>query len=149
VPLTVEPMTRNDRREWEALYRGYAEFYRVPMNDHILDSVWSWIHDDGNAFYGRIARRDSGEALGFIHCRSMPSPLRGVVVGFLDDLFVAPPARGQGVVEALFEALREIGRSQGWPFIRWITAEDNYRGRAVYDRIAQRTGWTTYQMEID
>jgi hypothetical protein len=48
-----------------------------------------------------------------MHCREMPSPLRGKYVGFLDDLFVAPHARGQGVVEALYDALRKFARESG------------------------------------
>jgi hypothetical protein len=32
--------------------------------------------------------------------------------------------------------------------IRWITREDNYRARAVYDRIATKTNWTTYDLTI-
>ena len=146
--ISVGPISAGDRGQWELLYYGYAEFYRVPMNDEILDTVWGWIHDDANPFYGLLARDESGTALGLMHCREMPSPLRGAQVGFLDDLFVLPAARGHGVVEALYQALEALGRQQGWPFIRWITAENNYRGRAVYDRIADKTHWVTYQMTI-
>ena len=32
--------------------------------------------------------------------------------------------------------------------IRWITAEDNYRGRAVYDRVAVKTKWLTYEIKL-
>ena len=31
----------------------------------------------------------------------------------------------------------------------WITADNNYRGRAVYDKLATRTDWLTYEMKID
>ncbi len=88
------------------------------------------------------------KALGLMHCRQMPSPLRGAQVGFLDDLFVVPEARGKGVVEALYDELNALGNQHGWPFIRWITAEDNYRGRAVYDRLSDKTHWVTYQMAV-
>ncbi len=145
----VRPMALADRQQWETLYQGYAEFYRVPMNPQVLDSVWEWIHDESNPFFGLIAIDDEGRALGLMHCRQMPSPLRGALVGFLDDLFVIPEARGQGVVEALYAALKELGREQGWPFIRWITAEDNDRARAVYDKLSEKTHWVTYQMAID
>jgi ribosomal protein S18 acetylase RimI-like enzyme len=138
-----------DRADWEVLYRGYAEFYQVPMNDEILETVWSWIHDDAKPFFGLIAKHENGKALGLMHCRQMPSPLRGALVGFLDDLFVSPDARGQGVVEALYEALNDVGREQGWPFVRWITAENNYRGRAVYDKLSDKTHWVTYQMTVE
>jgi hypothetical protein len=31
--------------------------------------------------------------------------------------------------------------------IRWTTADDNYRARGVYDRLATRTTWITYDMD--
>ncbi|MEM7564469.1 MAG: GNAT family N-acetyltransferase [Pseudomonadota bacterium] len=146
--IQVKPAAETDREEWALLYQGYAEFYQVPMTAEILDTVWHWIHDQANPFFGLIARDDSGRAVGLMHCRQMPSPLRGAMVGFLDDLFVLPEARGQGVVDALYEALNALGQSEGWPFIRWITAENNYRGRAVYDRLSDKTHWVTYQMPV-
>ena len=147
--LSVIPVAPDDREQWEVLYRGYAEFYQVPMNGDILDTVWGWIHDVDNPFHGLIAKDETGRALGLMHCRQMPSPLRGALVGFLDDLFVDPQARGKGVVEQLYAALNELGKQQGWPFIRWITAENNYRGRAVYDRLSEKTHWVTYQMAVE
>ena len=146
--INVSRLEAADRAEWEVLYHGYAEFYQVPMNDQILDTVWGWIQDDGNPFFGLVAKDESGKALGLMHCRQMPSPLRGALVGFLDDLFVSPDARGQGVVEKLYAALNQLGKQQGWPFIRWITAENNYRGRAVYDKLSEKTAWVTYQMAM-
>ena len=145
---SVSRLQAEDRADWEVLYHGYAEFYQVPMTDQILDTVWGWIHDDENPFFGLIAKDENGKALGLMHCRQMPSPLRGAQVGFLDDLFVSPDARGQGVVEKLYAALNDLGRQQGWPFIRWITAENNYRGRAVYDKLSEKTHWVTYQMPV-
>lgn len=146
--VNVSPISPSDRSDWEVLYNGYAEFYQVPMNDEILDTVWGWIHDQANPFYGLIAKDENGKALGLMHCRQMPSPLRGALVGFLDDLFISPDARGQGVVEALYDALNKLGQEQDWPFVRWITAENNYRGRAVYDRLSDKTHWVTYQMPV-
>ena len=84
-----------------------------------------------------------------MHYREMPSPLRGAQVGFLDDLFVSPKYRGKGIVSLLYDALHKEAKIHGWPFIRWITAEDNYRGRAVYDKISEKTEWVTYQMPIE
>jgi ribosomal protein S18 acetylase RimI-like enzyme len=145
--LTVTDISEQDQTQWQDMYHGYAEFYRVAMNDEILETVWGWIHDGSNPFFGLIAKDEAGDALGFMHCREMASPLRGAHVGFLDDLFVRPEARGLGVVEALYESLSDLARERGWPFVRWITAEDNHRARAVYDRLSSKTDWVTYQME--
>ena len=38
---------------------------------------------------------------------------------------------------------------RGWPSLQWLTADDNYRGRTLYDRIGKRTMWITYEMDLD
>jgi hypothetical protein len=40
------------------------------------------------------------------------------------------------------------GRANGWAVIRWITADKNYRARGVYDKLATRTGWITYDIPL-
>lgn len=146
--IVVSDVCSNDREHWEKLYYGYAEFYAMPMNQEILDTVWSWIFDEQNKFYALIAKSHTGEALGLMHYREMASPLRGKAVGFLDDLYVSPEYRGQGAVDALFDSLRESAKSKAWPFVRWITAENNYRGRGCYDKLAEKTQWLTYQLPV-
>ena len=48
----------------------------------------------------------------------------------------------------MFKKLSKESANNGWPFVRWITAEDNYRGHGVYDQTAEKTKWVTYQMSI-
>ena len=74
--IAVLPLSKSDRKEWEKLYHAYADFYSMPMNEAILDRVWSWIFDQNNAFYCLIAKDESGEALGLMHYREMPSQRR-------------------------------------------------------------------------
>ena len=59
-----------------------------------------------------------------------------------------PAARGSGAAEALLTALSAIGSARGWTVIRWITADDNYRARGLYDRLADRTKWITYDIRL-
>ena len=42
----------------------------------------------------------------------------------------------------------QVGRERNWSVIRWITAEDNYRARSSYDKIATRTKWVTYDIKL-
>ena len=129
------------------LYKGYAEFYKMPMNDDILDKVWSWIFDKEIKFYAIGIKSSEGELIGFMHFREMPSPLRGSLVGFLDDLYIHPDFRGSGAVQLLFKELKSIAKENNWPYIRWITASDNYRARKVYDKLSGVIDFVTYQMQ--
>lgn len=146
--LTITHPNQEDRAAWAELFQGYARFYKVETNKSKMDVIWSWIHDDNEAFWCLLAKNEQGKAVGLMHYREMPSPLRGTKVGFLDDLFVDPNERGSGIVDALFEKLNEEAKRQYWPIIRWLTADDNYRARAVYDKLATRSMFLTYQMEV-
>ena len=147
--MKVEKPSSRDLLQWQALYRDYADFYKMPMDERGLNTVWAWIQDDKMDFEARVVKNEQGVLLGFMHFRSMPSPLRGVVIGFLDDLFVAPEYRGSGVVQALFTELKVISREREWQTVRWITATDNHRARAVYDKIASTMDFVTYAMPVE
>ena len=145
--ITIRAIEPSDFEAWSQLYDGYAEFYRVPMNDDIKSNLWGWLMDQNHETEGLIALLD-GEACGLAHFRRMPSPLRGMDIGFLDDLFITPTARGNKIGQALFDELAKIAKDKGWSKIRWITADDNYRARALYDQLSTKTMWNTYEMEI-
>ena len=144
--LTIRPPVEHDQAQWQGLYEQYAAFYNMPMPPTVLDAVWGWIQHEDEPFYCLVAVDGSETVLGLMHFRAMHSPLRGAKVGFLDDLFVAPAHRGTGVVDALFDALNNEALQQRWPFVRWITADDNLRAQAVYNRLSTRTSWVTYQL---
>jgi ribosomal protein S18 acetylase RimI-like enzyme len=144
--IEVSKAKMKDKEGWEHLYQQYAEFYKMPMERHTLDTVWGWILNDEEEFYCIVARDWNQKPIGFMHFRAMLSPLRGAKIGFLDDLFVASDNRGSGTVERLFEELDSTAQQQGWPFVRWITADDNVRAQAVYNKLSDRTAWVTYQL---
>jgi GNAT superfamily N-acetyltransferase len=146
--LTIRPPTENDRFAWDTLYQGYAAFYKVDQTAAMRDTVWSWLMDPAMQVHGLVAQDNSGALLGLAHFRPFARPLSASTGGFLDDLFVAPDARGQNVADALISAIRDHGTQHGWTVIRWITADDNYRARAVYDRLAEKTKWATYDIKL-
>ena len=41
-----------DKEQWEKLYKGYAYFYKIEMNDKILQTVWNWLHDKNHELNG-------------------------------------------------------------------------------------------------
>ena len=43
--IKVRHIIEKDFKEWRSLFEGYADFYKVKINDDIIDNVWSWLHD--------------------------------------------------------------------------------------------------------
>ena len=75
--ITVGALTTDDRQEWATLYRGYAEFYQVPIISEILDTVWNWIFEEDFGFNALVAKNGNNYPIDLMHFREMSSPLRG------------------------------------------------------------------------
>ena len=128
-------VTELDQPRWRELFNGYAAFYKSPMDDDIAARVWGWLLDPDHVMEGiLVCDEENGRVLGLAHVRACPRSLGGCDIGFLDDMFVKPEARGSGAAAALFSALDQLATERNWPAIRWITQHFNDRGRAFYDR---------------
>ncbi|SFR31970.1 GNAT family N-acetyltransferase [Litoreibacter janthinus] len=143
--VTIRTVMPDDRTAWGQLYAGYAAFYSVDQTEEMRDKVWSWLMDPAHEVHGFVAEAH-GALLGLTHYRPFSRPLAAGTGGFLDDLYVLPEARGSKAGEALIRAVQREGRERGWGVVRWITADDNYRARGLYDQMATRTEWITYDL---
>jgi GNAT superfamily N-acetyltransferase len=145
---SARPARVVDFDAWQELFAGYCDFYERPSSPEHRRRVWSWIEAGTiDCLLAVPAGDPAGDAVGLAHVRAMPSPLRGTTVGFLDDLFVSPAARGSGAFECLMAAIGDFARSEGWPSVRWITSASNARARSAYERVATKTEWITYQLD--
>jgi GNAT superfamily N-acetyltransferase len=145
----VRRVRAEDFDEWRALYRGYADYYGVVQPEEAACRVWGWINDPAHEVEALVAEGPDGRLVGLAHFRAFARPLSATVGGFLDDLYVHPDSRGSGAADLLLGELRALAGRRGWSVVRWITADDNHRARGMYDRVATRTMWVTYDMAPD
>ena len=89
------------------------------------------------------------EALGFAHFFDLPEIVFARRCGALDDLFVRPSARRQGVAQCLIEGLAALGQTRGWSHLRWMVPETDQAAIALYERIATRAPWRAYVLRLD
>ncbi len=142
----VREIQLKDKEQWQELYKGYANFYKVEMNIQILEKVWFWLNDKNHEVNGIVYEID-GNIVALAHYRRMPRPLKGQDIGFLDDLFVEPIHRGKKIGEKLLNELKNISKSKGWDLIRWLTHDDNLSAKTLYDRVAEKTSWDLYELK--
>ena len=144
----IRCLNHKDKEKWEKLYNAYADFYKVPMNSRILDTLWNWILDDNHIVNG-ICYELEGNIVGIAHYRTMPRPIKGQYIGFLDDLFVEPEFRGQQIAQKLIIYLKSLSKANNWNGIRWITHSSNENAKKLYDKIANNTGFELYELKGD
>jgi ribosomal protein S18 acetylase RimI-like enzyme len=67
----------------------------------------------------------------------------------MNDLFVAPEARGRGVGRALIEASADVARERDAACLEWATAPDNRTAQRLYDSLpTERSEWIEYELEL-
>ena len=80
----------------------------------------------------RAARSGDGPD-GFAQLRFRPSVYSVRSDAYLEELYVVPPRRGEGLGRALLEAAMEDARSEGANHIDLGTSEDDIAARALYE----------------
>ena len=89
-----------------------------------------------------------GALVGFALYYDLPEAISGRRAGQLDDLFVAPEARGRGLAQALVAHIVAEGEARSWIHLRWMVPEGS-RAIALYDRIAEPAPWRNYVIRVD
>ncbi len=145
--VVVRPVEPRDHERWRALFTAYGVFYETAFDDAVLEGVWAWLMEAEHPLVCLVAEHD-GEVVGFAHLREQPDTFTAGPGWYLDDLYTEPAVRGSGAGTALLEAIAAHARAHGGGTIRWITAADNTRAQGVYDRLATRTSWVTYEWEV-
>lgn len=125
------------------MWRAYCDFYRVQLDAGVTDRTWKRILDPDSAVMCIVAEID-GQVCGFANCVVHENTWESQPVCYLEDLFVQPSARGQGVGTALIEWLRNAMRAEGWARLYWVTRADNEPARRLYDRFTQADGFVRY-----
>lgn len=141
--VTVRPVQPTDGDRWRELFTAYREFYRLTHDDLVVRRVWDWVCDAQHETHALVAVM-SGRVVGIANYRRFARPSTGSTGLWLDDLFTDPAVRGSGVGRALIARLQQIAAAEGLSVVRWITAEDNVTAQRLYDTLATRTSWVTY-----
>ena len=145
--IEVRPVRDGDFFAWLELYSKYAEFYETELTDQRALVLWSWLTAPEHEESGFVAV-DGDRIVGLAHVREFARPLEGDRGLFLDDLFVVEEERGSGVGAALIQKVRSLAEERGLGVVQWITAQDNSAAQSVYDSVATRTSWVTYEIDL-
>ncbi len=143
--LVIRPVGVHERAAWEPLWKGYQTFYEVALSDEVTATTWARLHDPRRADVCRSARTwTESSPASCTTCFTAPAG-RSANYCYLQDLFVAENARKRGIGRALIEAVENEARAAGASRVYWLTKEDNATARALYDQVAERSGFIQYR----
>lgn len=149
--LTIRPVTRDDFASWAPLWDGYNRFYGrsgpTALAPEITQMTWSRFFDAYEPMHAWVAERE-GTLLGLAHFLYHRNTTLIAPICYLQDLFTAEAARGQGVGRALIEAVYRHAAEAGSPRVYWHTHETNQVAMRLYDQVAERSGFVVYRKAL-
>jgi GNAT superfamily N-acetyltransferase len=142
--VKVRDLGPEDRPSWEHLWAGYLDFYETPLDPVVTEVTWSRLNDPNEPMFALVAEDERG-LLGFAHCVLHRGTWSLGALCYLEDLFVTPVARNQSVGRKLIETVYARADELKCDRVYWLTHESNAAARALYDKIARRSGFIQYR----
>ena len=140
-----------DYDQWRPLWDGYNAFYGrsgpTALAEEITHVTWARFFDPGESMHCLVVERE-GQLIGLAHYLFHRSMIAIKPVCYLQDLFTAPEARGQGVGRTLIARVYDEARLAGSSRVYWHTHETNAAAQSLYDKVAEKSGFIAYRKQL-
>jgi GNAT superfamily N-acetyltransferase len=147
--VTIREAVREDVPVMLGFIRKLAEYEREP--DAVVATEADLLRDGwGEVPRFRVLMAEvDGKAAGFALYFTSYSTWRGHHGIRLEDLYVTPALRGQGIGKALLARLAAVAVEEGCPRLEWDVLEWNAPAIAVYEKIgaAILTEWRIMRLQ--
>jgi GNAT superfamily N-acetyltransferase len=146
-PVKIRKIEKSDRAQWDPLWQAYLVFYETSIPDQTTDLTWQRFFDDSHVFTGFVAE-DDGKVIGFAHAMLRQSTWEEVGEMYLEDLYILPDSRGNGVGRALINHVKEHAIAVGAGCMYWQTKTGNTTARILYDSITKNNDYVQYMIKL-
>jgi GNAT superfamily N-acetyltransferase len=143
---TIRALRNDDWDDWTVLWAGYLAFYRAKLPEDTTRATFERLCAGEEGLFGLLAVDDAGRGIGMANCVLHATTWSRQPKCYLEDLFVAPSARGTDVGRALLQAVRAAGTERGAGQVYWHTQQYNGRARSLYDQVGTPTSFVVYEM---
>ena len=145
--LTIRAIQQDDSLSWNNLYKKYLKCYNTMLSEQQMTTLRDWFFDADKKIYCFLALNDN-HVVGFVHFREFLRPIKASTGIFMDDLFVDDAFRGHGIAQRLIKSVEDFTRQKDIAIIRWVTGDDNHDAMRVYNKMAAKTQWVTYDLVV-
>jgi ribosomal protein S18 acetylase RimI-like enzyme len=141
---TVRPAEAHDEARWRELWDAYNRFYEREPREDMTRHTWARILDPKCPVYALVAESPDGVVLGIANFVIHENTSQLTPSCYLQDLIVDSASRGEGIGKLLIDWLVAAMKREGWSRVYWMTKENNYRARALYDKYTPHSGFVRY-----
>lgn len=127
--IRIVPLTKDHVIGWRSLWKMNVG---TAIDKPAMDYTEKLVLDSHSNLFALLAVTDTQEVVGFLH--GAVHPIAGSVGNgcAMQDLFVHPARRQQGIATQLMNGLAAKGLAEKWDRVYWLTEKDNKISQALY-----------------
>ncbi len=138
--IAIDPINSADFDEWQVLWDGNNQGNR---DSDVTAQTWLRLLDPQSPVKGLVARQQA-KMIGLVHYILHPVTGHLRPVCYMQDLYVAPAARSQGVGRALVEQLAALGQQEQWARLYWLAESKNKAAQALYKTLGVKLDFSLH-----
>lgn len=145
--MIIHPLQDDDYDQWLPLWQANTEH---SLDDKITIETWRRICDPAFPIGGLGARPDEAAPLAGI-CHYILHPTTGNLkqICYMQDLYIDPAARRQGLARGLVNALAAVAATQGWARIYWLAEAENEAAQTLYKSLGYKLNFTLHVLPVN
>ena len=144
--IHIRPLAERDHEDWRRLWTAYLEFYETSVSEEVYQTAFTRLLDPNPVEFQGLIAECEGQVVGIAHFAFQRSLWSIEDTCYLMDLYTLPEYRGKGIARALIKSVKDTAQKAGVPGVYWLTQEFNYKGRMLYDALAEKTPFIVYEM---
>ena len=146
--ITLRSATRDDVSVIAELIRGLARFEKLEQEVVMTDELLAAGLFGDRPYAEVVLAEDDGRPVGFALFFHNFSTFLGRPGIYLEDLFVLPEQRGQGIGRMLLAHLARLAVERGCGRLEWAVLDWNRDAIKFYERLGARpnSDWTVYRL---
>lgn len=148
--MQIRPATRDDGPAFLGLVKALADFEKLdPPPPEVGERMLEHTFGDTKHFDLWIAELDSAVVAYAVTFHTY-STFRALPTLFLEDLFVHPDARRQGVARAMLDYLKSVAQERGCGRFEWMVLDWNEDAKKLYDGYgaSRLPEWELYRYDL-
>ena len=146
--LLLRDLDEADKPQWLKLWAGYLKFYEQELSLEQTELTWQRLLHAKDGLHAIVAE-SAGQLVGLAHYFWTPSTWQENKDLYLEDLFVSPTVRGNGVGRTLIQALVDICLKAGGSKVHWQTHRSNETAIALYEKLAKQSEFIVFEAKVD
>lgn len=143
--IDIQPLSQQDYDQWQPLWDANNQGQGNPA---VTEETWRRLLDSNSPVNGLGAFDQTGVMTGLLHYILHPVTGHIQPVCYMQDVYIDPAHRRQGIARALVQKLAETGTHEKWARIYWLAELDNQAAQNLYKDIGFKLGFSLHVLPL-